>query len=138
MTVFRALAILLVLGAASCHKSGEETAKPRREKPKACLTDEAIAVTHQPGFEDIYTYCTTGSRSITGPATIECISKRADLTPECSRCYSWYKACVLKSCFNACYTPRPEVYCTICRRNSCRGNFYQCAGTSEPFPGSNE
>ena len=125
----------LLLALLGCNKSSGESRVGSR-RPNVCITDEARSVTEQPEFEDQYTYCTTGNRAIGSRAVIACIEKQSGLPEECASCYSWYKACVLRSCFNACHRPRPEVYCSICRRTSCQGQFLQCSGTTQVFPGS--
>ncbi|MEM7436907.1 MAG: hypothetical protein AAF436_17265 [Myxococcota bacterium] len=127
-----AFAIALTFG---CDKSGEG-ASTAKDEPKPCLTEEAQTVTHDPGFKESYTRCATGSRAIGGPATIACLEKGTGLPEDCGLCYSYYKACVLRHCFNACKTTRLEPNCRLCSRNNCRGSFYRCAGTSDVFPGS--
>ncbi len=135
MRVRTAAVVLLVGLGMGCRQSGEETRTPR-ERPNACITEEATRVTHQPDFKAVYTYCAKGSRALGGPATVACLERNAGLTEECAGCYSWYKACVLKHCFNACFTTRPEPHCLLCRRNFCEGSFMRCGGTKVVFPGS--
>lgn len=98
------------------------------------MTEAARGITTRPDFKTGYTYCAKGSRAIGRPATLACLEQKTGLPEACASCYSWYKACVLQSCFNACFTTRPEPYCKICSRTACRGRFYQCAGTLEVFP----
>ncbi len=93
-------------------------------------------MTHQPDFENVYTYCAKGSHAIGRPATIACLKRKSGLPEDCAGCYSVYKACVLRSCFKACFTTRPEPTCKICKRSFCHGSFGRCAGTYDVFPGS--
>lgn len=127
--------ILVGLCASACSRGGQDAADGR-SKPDACITPAAEEVTRRPDFEAAYTYCAKGSRAIGGPATIACLEERAGLPEECGQCYSWYKACVLRHCFKACFTTRPEPICLLCRRNFCQGQFSRCAGTGDVFPGS--
>ncbi|MEM8608851.1 MAG: hypothetical protein AAGF92_17230 [Myxococcota bacterium] len=131
------LAMICVVLAATtaCDKSGRDAATAHQD-PGVCMTAEARSVTTQPDFEAGYQYCAKGNRAIGRPATLECLEKKTGLTTECASCYSWYKACVLQSCFKSCHTPRPEPYCRLCARTSCRGMFYRCAGTQDAFPAS--
>jgi hypothetical protein len=121
----------------ACHGSSD-VKRVGRHRPNVCVTEEARAVTEQPEFEAQYEYCTTGNRAIGARAVAVCMQKQSGLSEECASCYSWYKACVLRSCFSACQTPRPEVYCSICRRTSCQGQFLQCSGTTQVFPASKD
>lgn len=113
-----------------------EAKRVGRDRSNVCTTEEARAVTQRPEFKSDYTYCTTGNRAIGSRGVIACIQNKSGLPEECASCYSWYKACILRSCFNACHRPKPEVYCSICARTACQGQFYQCSGTTKPFPGS--
>ncbi|MGB5811133.1 MAG: hypothetical protein WBG86_11420 [Polyangiales bacterium] len=135
MAIRVALLAWLLLLTTSCHKSGSEVGRGHGRRPTVCITEEALEVRKEPGFLDAYTHCTTGSRAVGRPATIACIEKRTGLSEECASCYSWYKACVLRNCFNQCNTTRPEPHCLLCRRNACRGMFLQCSGTNDVFPG---
>lgn len=122
----------LLLAVVACNKSG---AGPSAEPESGvCMTEAARSVTTRPEFLTGYTHCAKGSRAIGRTATLQCLEEQTGLPEACASCYSWYKACVLQSCFNACNTYRPSQYCKICSRTSCRGMFYQCAGTTEVFP----
>ena len=113
-----------------------EAKRVGKDRTNVCTTEEAQAIIERPEFKSEYTYCTTGNRAIGSSAVIACIENQSGLSAECASCYSWYKACILRSCFNACHRPKPQVYCTICARTACQGQFYQCSGTTKPFPGS--
>ena len=129
------LLALLFAWVGACNRSGEG-ASTADDRPDACTTEAARQITTQPTFKDAYTYCTTGSRAVGAPATIACIERRSGLPEACAECYSWYKACVLQHCFNACYGTLPEPRCLLCSRNFCQGVFFRCGGASEVFPGS--
>ena len=131
----RVIVLGLAVAGAACHSSSD-VSRAGRHRPNVCTTEQARAVTEQPEFEDQYYYCTTGNRAVGRGAVIACMEQQSGLPEACASCYSWYKACVLHSCFRACQAPRPEVYCTNCRTASCQGQFLQCSGTKQVFPGS--
>ena len=131
----RLLLLALSVVIISCQGS-PKTTRVGSKRPDVCITEEARAVTEQPEFEEQYNYCARGNRAIGSRAIIACMEEHAGLPEECASCYSWFKACVLRSCFNACHRPRPKVYCSICQRTSCQGQFLQCSGTTKFFPGS--
>jgi hypothetical protein len=133
---FGVAAVAILVGSIwACGRSGEET-KSGRERPSPCTTEQAEEVTHRPDFEGAYLYCAKGSRAIGRTETIACLKRSSGLPEDCGGCYSVYKACVLRNCFRACFTTRPEPVCLLCRRNFCRGTFGRCAGTYDVFPGS--